>query len=577
MSFNIEKFKQELKNQLYEKTSNIGFLKKELGIEDESLIKNNLPYLREGLFLYVKTKITGKSLYFKKIFELLKEGQIKVVKVVKSDFVITDNPVPLNNFNEKKFAEILVNEFTLMENFLESDSLVGMISLLESKNLFQKSFLNGLMEDEKILLNVILEKNLDNKEFIDSLIKLPSLKSKKYTKFGDYYAMEDNNILSDLTLKYNINYLELVEKESLRYENSKIKKIFSCDENKRAFFITGAVLLLNNKNINKLHIIQNYRKEDIIFNKIHRDKESSSYFDYDSGLIEEPPFEGKSIKAKSLIKLSDKFKENGVYLSSLINELDKYLIDVNFKDKNKEVFHFSLLELYFASIFIQATMSKGKDLNRNHSIQVPQNYVKILDKYLASINKKEDLNNEIIGMNRWNVFNNIYLSSGTKDIIDLIKKYDLNRRDLALSKFNEPISLSLEKGINNINVVNNIDKIEMKYIKETADKIVIEYTGLEKSFLIDYNIRNCVLKNISANIKMNNESKTYNKYIEIDKESLDKYSTKDILLYLLKTGVDFAKDINFHSYMLEKEIRENISIIDKQKEKTNINVKKAKI
>lgn len=519
---NIENFKQELKLIIDEKCRDHYWLANLLSLNNIPKLKENHYYLRAGLFFYIDFFVENNKEQLKLMYEVLRKQ--KLALITKIDNVKNREFVEVKDLNEKTFAQIM-----MQKNFA-----------------FKRLIVTNLdTSDTKAFNEIFYKKGMDVIN-LDELRKNEKIQNRKITSFSSYKSFNKKDILQEIGfVQSNISYLEKLKEVSKQYENSLIKRIFNSDEDKMAYFITGAITPLQDTGIDPLSIITTYKNRGIDFDLLDRNIRS---FEHDNE-YDELFFYIKYIYKDMLIE------QNQI----LATDLNSYLMKIDWTEEKNKGFNFTLLEMY---VVLPKLMTSIKDYG------LLTNYVKVIENYLISKPKEERINEFytiFIDLNIGSIINKISIK---KSMIDLMDKLEISSRDLdsylwgKISFDDKTVKKSKStKTIKALNYIREILASEsyIKYITLENENLVLNTFELSMDLELDLKIMEQNLKNMT---NLDNEKISIPlSNFQFKGENLK----RGMLEFLLKKDIkDIDEDMDFNAFWHEKELKNKISEISKE-------------
>lgn len=530
-NLNIENFKQELKLIIDEKCRDHYGLANLLSLNNIPKLKENHYYLRAGLFFYIDFFVENNKEQLKLMYEVLRKQ--KLALITKIDNVKNREFVEVKDLNAKTFAQIM-----MQKNFA-----------------FKKLIVTNLDTSDTKAFNEIFYKKVMDVINLDELRKNEKIQNRKITSFSSYKSFNKKDILQEIGfVQSNISYLEKLKEVSKQYENSLIKRIFNSDEDKMAYFITGAITPLEDTGIDPLSIITTYKSRGIDFDLLDRNIKS---FEHDNE-YDELFFYIKYIYKDMLIE------QNQI----LATDLNSYLMKIDWTEEKNKGFNFTLLEMY---VVLPKLMTSIKDYG------LLTNYVKVIENYLISKPKEERINEFytiFIDLNIGSIINKISIK---KSMIDLMDKLEISSSDLdsylwgKISFDDKTVKKSKStKTIKALNYIREILASEsyIKYITLENENLVLNTFELSMDLELDLKIMEQNLKNMT---NLDNETSISGSFKEKISIPLSNFQFKGenlkrgMLEFLLKKDIkDIDEDMDFNAFWHEKELKNKISEISKE-------------
>lgn len=416
-------------------------------------------------------------------------------------------------------------------------------SLLTKDLIFKRlSFSNLNLSDFDLIKDVFY--NSISIETLDSLKSNEKFKNRTIKSFSDYKKNTKENIMSENSfISSNERYLYNLKNHALNYENSVIKRIFSCNEDKMAYFITGALYPLKDTLINYKVILETYKERGISYDLIgadinlHKsDGELSQIYFYIKNLYKNMAMEDNELLSK---------------------ELNNYLKKIDWNDDKNKEFNFTLLEIY---VILPKLMSSNKER------ELLTNYSEIIKNYLLSkseISRKNEFKTMFVDFGLVEFFEK---TNRKKEVIELLEVSNVTINDLNEYEFkNKKAYKELTKIINIKDVLEN-KKVKLSCIYIINDNLIIK--DLDFHLLFGTNSRfiksHCDKFNDSDSFiskQMNDEGLTQNVYkiplknFQFSGEQLK----RGFLEYLLKSHInEIDKNLSFNSYLHNKTLTEKI-------------------
>lgn len=518
-NLNINLLKQEIKLLTDIKLRNYDELYELLEINNQKELKDNIYYLREGMSFYINHFIDDNTEQLKLMYTILQKQEL-VLSFIHKNIKETE-VIELKEVNEKTFAQAIFN-----------------------KDLkFKKLTMSNLnISDYNLCREVFYKKSMDI-EHLDELKNNKNIKNRRIMSFSDYKKNSPNNILEEINLKSsNEEYLEKVKKYALNYQNSTIKRIFNCNEDKMAYFITGAIYPLKDIGLDHKAIVNTYKERGIDYSLINEKINN---------------FETSNNINKIFFYMKHIYKNMSLEQNEVIaTELNRYLLKIDWKDKENKGFNFTLLEMY---VILPKLMSYASEM------KILTNYTHILKNYLSSISEQERKNEFHTAMLDLDLYSFFEKHKDKKSILELMEIANITSQDIRNDRSgNNNAKSNLQKILNIKNFLKNRD-VNISCINIIEDKLIINEVDLKELFGIDSQFIKKYCKGFN-NVEIISKTSDDRTIYKVYKIPLNNFQfsgdelKRGLLDFVLKNSIgDLNDEISFNSFLQNEKLQEKLN------------------